>query len=794
MPLNESVNVHVYRDERGRPVRIEHAEQPFRAESTQDAFADKLAANVAVQPRELADQYLHEVLGLLELAEPALAALDAQPTRALNNASSQLRPSEEKSLAGSHTVGYVQTYGGIPVWGAGVAVQLDEEPMQIVGSTSTMEHDVHVQPPPADAPFTPERITEDDVVRLVRWDPARGQLRLFRTDPYIYRYDPEQRVILRPAGGPDPEDLEVCLPTLPIPDVAPSIAAQAFYVVTEAHFATRFGEPDATNWSALIEVATGSILRLRPLVACITHGFVYERDPITRSGNAAALPTASTAVLDGFRDDVELVGLTAPAEDGQPQLLRGEFVQVVNVAAPNPVIPSAVHPTRFDYTVPSDDFGAVCAYHNCDRLFRFVQDLGIDVRAYFNNTVFPVRVDHRVMFPDAFGIPTSNSMNASAPGNGFGNGSDGFRFALAAVNTSVCMAADWRVVLHEFGHALLWDHVNSPNFRIAHSAGDALAAILNHPGNLAERGRTFPWVAIRRRHDRTPQHGWGWGGPNDAAFTSTDPAGYKAEEVLASTLFRIYLAAGGASADVEEQRFAAHYVAFLIVKTIGLLTPATNPSTPEALAGLMVQADVGTFRYEGQVHPSGTLRKIIRWGFEQQGAFQVPGTPRPHMQPGSPPPVDVYVDDGRQGSYDPTLPLNAAFGLWTRDLADADPQHQPPQVGQESQVYVRIGNRGVNTASNIRVSLFATASNNPHWPTDWESVDMLAPGAVAALPAGGGAIVGPLSWTPDSLPARLLVEVSADGDSSHLSRFSTARPAPTGRLVQQDNNLSTRLF
>ena len=60
-------------------------------------------------------------------------------------------------------------------------------------------------------------------------------------------------------------------------------------------------------------------------------------------------------------------------------------------------------------------------------------------------------------------------------------------------------------MLHELGgHGILWDHVDSPNFGFAHSAGDSIAAILNDPDTQisgADRFITFPWVNIGRRHD-----------------------------------------------------------------------------------------------------------------------------------------------------------------------------------------------------------------------------------------------------------------------------------------------------
>ena len=161
---------------------------------------------------------------------------------------------------------------------------------------------------------------------------------------------------------------------------------------------------------------------------------------------------------------------------------------MVNTNPPNINPPTG----NFSYSVPTDDFAAVNAYHHCDAAFRMVQEMGFDIRNYFDGTNFPVPVDHRSDFGDG-SCPLGNCVNARADGNWSFTGSGGFQFALAAENCKVGIAADRRVVLHEFGHALLWDSVHSPNFGFAHSAGDSLAAILLDPESRSpDRFQTFP--------------------------------------------------------------------------------------------------------------------------------------------------------------------------------------------------------------------------------------------------------------------------------------------------------------
>jgi hypothetical protein len=520
--------------------------------------------------------------------------------------------------------------------------------------------------------------------------------------------------------------------------------------------------------------------------------WVYLKDPRTKVGSTGPGPGASIQELDKFRDLVSLVGLpTVPT--GTNQTLSGEYVRLQDVEAPSPTLPSSPSPGDFRFSVNTNDFGAVNAYHNCDRLYRILENYGIDVRQYYGATIFPVRVDHRIRFQGADGLLTANSVNASAPGTRFPPRSDGFRFALAARNTSVGMAADWRVVLHESGHAKLWAHVGSPNFKFAHSSGDAEAAILNDVGNRAQRGATFPWVGIGRSHLR-PVTQFAWYGTRYDPFGLQDQAGYVAEEMLSSTLFRLYQSAGGDSTDRAAQELAASYVVFLIIKSIGLMSPANNPSTPEAYADLLMQADTGVLTYRGETIQIGALRKVIRWAFEMQGAYRQPpsfGDPRTN-QIGNPPQVDVFINDGRDGNYNFVESLNSN-DVWNRQQTDNGGVHQVPVAGRENFAYVRVSNRGLSSANSVEVRGFQSSIHTGQiWPEDWEPLtDPVRMGA-APIPPGQSAVIGPFRWTPISMTPTLLMSVAATGDQSNLARFTSLNSISNHRLVPLDNNLAQR--
>jgi hypothetical protein len=235
------------------------------------------------------------------------------------------------------------------------------------------------------------------------------------------------------------------------------------------------------------------------------------------------LPCTQAGTLDPLTSVVTLPGLTAPPA-GDPQPLGGEYVTIGELALPTSAGPTAVLPAgNFSFSAPTDNFAAVNTYYHCDRAFRLMQDtLGIDVSTYFIDSTFPLTVDHR---DASLGI-----VNARGYGNAAGfAGGMGFNLADAACTLGI--ASDYRIVLHEFCHELLWENVGSPNFGFAHSAGDALAAILLDPNSFApDRGLTFPFIPLAndctnpdicRRHDRDVALGWAWGGSkHDTQYNS----------------------------------------------------------------------------------------------------------------------------------------------------------------------------------------------------------------------------------------------------------------------------------
>jgi hypothetical protein len=771
MPFRVTPNVRVKRDVDGVARHLNHLQAPYLATDT-----------VALTPLALAQAYVRDVADIYGINPELLATLGERITREVKEEGSRLRFLEQKTIAGTTVVGYQQTHLGLPVWEASLTVRMRTQPLGVTSSENTIHFDVKVSRPSRRAKYLPDSRAATALLQgLVT--AAKGRLtKITGLSLLIYRYDPAMR--LDPESRPRLADrgLEGDVPTLPLPPVPTAIRPGLHYVVTEGLFTTSLPPWRALNWRIFIEVETGAIVYLRAFVTS-AFGNVFRADPLTATGGATITPCSPAGTLDPLTTVVSLPGLTPPAP-GNPQPLSGEYVALGELAAPAIAAPTAALPAgNFSYSAPTDNFAAVNAYYHCDGLFRMMADMGFDLAAYFPDTAFPLTVDHR---DASLGI-----VNARAYGNATGNGAGGMGYNLAQAGCPVGIAADVRVMLHEFSHELLWEHVNSSHTGFSHSAGDSLAAILLDPDSQApDRFVTFPWIALlTRRHDGDVAAGWAWGG-------TKDDTKYLSEQVLSTTMFRIYRSTGGDSFTIEKRRFAARYVAYVIIKSIGILTATTTD--PEVYATALMDADTGTPEFEGIA--GGGIHKVIRWSFEKQGLYQPPGAPIPVSSPGDPPDVDVYIDDGRNGEYQYLDNFWNTTAIWNRltPAGGVEADHETPVVGITNYLYVRVKNRGTQAATNVVVrACHCVPATGLVWPDDWQPTttpELLVPGA---LPPGGDAIVGPFEWTPEVIGHEcLLAAVSADGDLSNVDPASglpsATGPSPHWRLVPFDNNIAQR--
>jgi hypothetical protein len=793
MAFELTENVH---DETNGTVRhLEHFQQPFVAVSPGSReFAERhgVAGVPAATAQVLAESYLREVAPVYGIDAAMLpgngsgeSLTDREGPPVPHPGHSTLELAEEKEVMGTTVVSYQQKVDDLPVWEAGVSVSIQPEPMRVTASQSSVRTNVELPEESREGEqYGPGDITPGVLKSLLGVRTSDTPTINATPRQLIYPYDPDQRLDPETRTTPT-EKLEAAPPTLPLPPVPDALAPQQLYRVTEVLFSLPVTGHPSLNWRAFVETTTGAVLYLRALTACAT-GLIYRTDPLT-AGAPAAPPTGPPATLNPFRSAAVLEGLT----DGHPQRLRGTFVEVVDTALPIAAPPDAPNPpANFFFDAPAREFAAVNAYHHCDWLFRHMQGMGFNLASYFDGTRFPVPVD-------ASGF--NDNVNAQAPGNVTGTGSGGFEFGLAGSPfPAVSIAADLRVVLHEFGHTILWDSVHSPNFGFAHSAGDSLAAVYLDPESSlrtdpVRRFETFPWILPHRNHGRAVSAGWGWGGSNDVGS-------YSSEQILSTTLFRLYQSLGGDSADVNRRKLAARQTMYLIFKAIGSLasSPVTPTPNPKVFATALMNAEIGTLNFEG--HRGGAFHKVIRWSFEKQGLYQPPGASTPVTKPGAPPDVDVYIDDGRNGEYGFQPAHWECTDIWNRlaPSAGGGGSHQTPVVGKVNHAYVRVHNRGTKPAANVVVRGY---SANPgvglSWPGDWKPMDTAQITVPGGIPPNGSTVVGPFLWKPGVVGHEcMFMEVSAAGDLSNIdpSTFYPSSVGPTAewRLVPFDNNLAQR--
>jgi hypothetical protein len=605
---------------------------------------------------------------------------------------------------------------------------------------------------------------------------------------------------------------------------------------------------------------------LRALVAnCadVAFGKVFIQDPPTATGNPTIRATFYAHDLDPLRNTVELESLK-PAADGVQQL-SGAFVRVANKDN-NPIgmeAPARKEPYHFCYSSRTDDFAAVSAYYHCTCAFRLADEFGCKPGNYFHEEEFPVRVSHRapIILEKTSLVQYSTGMVPYVDGQVFTVNAQvlqdivnpdrnnriykvrEMRFALGDLGDTKYIptlpepnahrdafgaASDPRWVWHEFGHVVVLAGTSSLELSFAHSVGDSLAAIMSDPdsrlvqGFLNEDGRsmrgvTFPWLKDPlRRHDRLPEEGWSWNGtlndPRPGRYPpALDPSGYIAEQILSSTLFRLYRAIGGddvlsdLTPDRPMRRLAAEYIAYLILWAVGSL--GSIRATPGDLATALMVADVLTIEFvrRGHARRGGALSKVIRWAFEQQGLYPPINATYPWNAPGAPNDLDLYLEDSRVGQYDSTDSWETLPDAMVIGTTGSHGSDQPPLLGKENLVHIFVRNLGPSPGSNLTVEAWTrrSAEKITTWEKDsieWAPLTMVgtaSPGPI--LPNGPPVSVATFSWTPNA-PGHhgVLVSVSAPGDrcllDSSLGLACAAGPTELAQLVPFDNNIGWRTW
>jgi hypothetical protein len=624
------------------------------------------------------------------------------------------------------------------------------------------------------------------------------------------------------------------------------------------------------------------------LVADAGRARIFPIDPVSKDTTDLheRRPTRSEGVLDYYRETVHHIPHPLVyAPDG--------YDDEVVVVCPGFVLEDYGQPPTTPKDVPlpgggppvrSNDASAVMAYWNVKQFFDRLRAYGIRPSDYFRIANLPLEVHYRSGVSPGPG-KDGQTVNARVRVKGFPDNFTGpipsdkpppiieLHLALADLSTRarkpwdgknrspaepLGIAADARWIWHEIGHVLLTTSVGELEFRFAHSPGDALAAIVSDPeSELAKdpnwRGSTFPWVFLPRRHDRCVTDGWTWSGGLHYGLSQVQNSvgprrkGYWSEQILSSSLFRLYRCIGGDTTvvapphqpDVYVRRSASHYCVYLIMRGIQILgTTLVSPANePDQFVSAMIDADINTasttpswhvvFRPMGINSPDtferigGCVHKVVRWAFEAQGLYRSFTN-----APGYPPPVDIFIESRRpttdlasgtldygKGSY---VPVSLE---WNLDQIEADPPpawqawrdssgagHDAIEVSATGDIYVWVQNRGGYDAAGVTVRAWwrdwPNSAPPPNWNDGyWEELDSTHP--VQVVPQGGKVRFGPYTYV--NAPAGrhiVLAEATCGDDRANTDTASTLplpplpcsyRPTPLVDLVANDNNLGLRV-
>jgi hypothetical protein len=582
------------------------------------------------------------------------------------------------------------------------------------------------------------------------------------------------------------------------------------------------------------------------------HARLFPQDPASAAGIGsivAARPSRSAAALEKFRSDVALDGL---ADDGAGCSLLTDADHGEVVVCQSRLVDKAADETRPQRSCPgtiaharTDQFAAASAYRHGCGVFRTMRSYGLSPEELLRFAAGPLIVRYRAAIrpgPGKDGRTVNAQVDFDPPRCDHDAPWDGsaqpiqVRLALADLRRSASrreplgIAADPRWMWHEFGHVLLAGATGRLELYFAHSVGDALAAIAadpdsrlgDAPSERGMRGLTYPWVYLGRRHDREVGLGWSWCGTRhrQALFRPLAQCahkGYDSEQILSSSLFRLYRALGGDAVkrngrrDAAERRRAADYTLYLVMRAVASLgaESAAPIETPDQLVSALTDADIATHPASSgplKGRAGGWAHKVIRWAFEAQGLYASADPAAVVNAPGEPPDGDLYIDDGRpdsegqhpRGGYMPvSLDWNAAPQppAWHASAAAL-------QILPDGEVVVEVCNRGANP-TNAAVSVWCIewggGPNPPDWdPARWSRLH--APANAAQTIAGRGkASFGPYTGLPDR-KTRYLVLAEANGpkDPSNINPATglpcAAAGTPITDLVAGDNNLGLRLL
>lgn len=546
-------------------------------------------------------------------------------------------------------------------------------------------------------------------------------------------------------------------------------------------------------WRILIDAYTGEVVNAIDLAQYFTgSGKVFDPNPIVTSGDTTLRHDSAAVTINNQSVPVPMDRLDAPDGDGKLHL-DGSFVNISEREAPTVNEPVS---SSGDFTFSYDDnnFLAAMCYYHIDRFQQYIQtDLGITNAANYSIPVDPQ------------GLSSSDQSwyvsDLGTTGTGyiaFGGGT----IPPSGLNP-VPDAADAMVVLHEYGHAIQ-DNSNpgfdNPLDGTGEGFGDFLAAVYyddKHTNPAATRGVMMSWDAEMGSGSwpgRLYNVDWLFDGPEYLNSFDNHIRG----QLWCAAMFEIYRKLGGDS-QYPWVRSGARDLIIRLHLMANFHVPAKK-STAVQMAQQVEAADgdLGGWRYANGLH-----KKVIYDTFRRR-----------HLPGFDALPVDVYINDGRNGGYgSPTgndLFTENLFAdnywstqdLWVKTIpyaSDSDQQaggpgdHVEPPVGDTAYLYVKAKNRGTSDSGTVNLKAFhADPTIGLVWPNDWTPTDTPSL-SVANIAAGGEYVFGPFPWTPAHVGHECVFAIAeCDNDRAVTQNLLGSDLVAHADLVPFDNNIAQR--
>lgn len=748
----------IRRDKKGILRSLVHSEQPY---FSKDKFPPT--------PQLLANEYLHEVAQLYQIEE-LIKELDRPLKREIKDEGIRLSFKNKKVSGETHILFYQQSCFGIPIWGSGLTIFLQDFPLRVIRSQNKLHYEIEkITTPKKDGKFLPNSEFLYSHLRTLAEEAKTDLLKIDSQKLWIYKYDAKERKEEEPEKGMPLTSNPIIFPLPPVPD---TIHDGEYYTVTGVEFLLKMPYGMELKWNASIHIEDGTILYIRAMIA-LFGALVFEIDPISATGDPSFVPESDTEEkkdrLNNRRVPVDLENLIPTT----PQQLTGEFAELIDQRAPYATLPTLSEDENENaYDVWTNDFAAVNGYYHVNTFIKYIEGLGLDISKYFGS--FPILIEH-------FGYDSSGQRITTGSYGASGGGTR-LTFNLANSNDTIGIAVDVKVVIHELAHLIIHNQRgDSVNLDFAHSHGDILGILFTDPKSAEAyqldndlRYRTAPFVYqfTPRRHDRNVSDGYGWGGTLD------DMIWRHSEQILSTTLFRLYLSMGGDDSNKERQKFASDYITFLLFRATGCLGPRSNGAlVVEDFVDDLIGQDTYPFPLLNQLLMTGNLgvaqiavgrsltdgcaKKVIRWSFEKQGLYG-----------GNPPEVDIYIDDGRNGEYEYDGYPNSQ-DIWNRYSPDGKlfRWNENPKVGVKNYVYVKINNRGTQKSSKVYVKGWMSPLGiGLTWPDDFKPLLTEELTFDAGILPNQEVIVGPFEWIPEDSSDIVLISVSCLKDPSIIDR------------------------